>query len=406
MTHTTATGRTPPRLATLIVLTGLAIMTLNMFMPSLPSIAAEFGVSYGTANLSVVLFLVLTAVLQLIIGPLSDRYGRRPVLLVSMGLFIIGSLGCVLSGSITTFLTFRMVQGTVVAGAVLSRAIVRDTAPPEQAASLLGFIGMIMAIAPITGPILGGVFEQFLGWRATFAFFTLTGLVVLVWCWYDLGETNAAPSDTFAAQFRTYPELFRSRRFWGYALCIAFSVGAFYAFLAGAPLANETHFGLSSAALGAGLGSITCGFMAGNFLTGRLVGRLGLSTMVMIGRLVAFVALSTGLGLWLAGVHHLLVVFIPAIVTGFGNGLTLPSANAGAMSVRPQLAGSASGLSGAMMMLGGAAITWATGVTISGAHAAPGVLTVMLISAACGLAAAIWVWRIDRREGLPGQGGS
>ncbi len=396
-----APARTPPRLSTLIVLTGLSVLTLNMFMPSLPSIAEDFGADYAIVNLSIAGYLALTGVLQLILGPMSDRYGRRPVLLVGLAIFVVASLGCALSTSVWMFLAFRMLQGVIIAGSVLSRAVIRDTTEPNQAASLMGYVGMIMAIAPMTGPMFGGLLEQFFGWRSTFVFFTGGGLMVLIWCWIDLGETNTSPSATFAAQFRSYPELLRSRRFWGYTLCVSFSVGAFYAFLGGAPLASKAHFNLSPAALGIGLGSITSGFMLGNYLSGRLTPRYGLTMMMIAGRVVASAALLIGLCLWMAGVHHVLVLFAPAVATGLGNGLTMPSAHAGTMSVRPHLAGSASGLSGAVMVMGGALITWATAALLTDSNAAYGVLGMMLVSAGGGLAAALYVRRIDLREGPP-----
>lgn len=393
--------RTPPKLGTLVVLTGMSVLTLNMFLPSLPSIAREFDASYGLVNLSISGYLILTGILQLIVGPLSDRFGRRPVMLAGLIVFVLASLGCALSTSITSFLAFRMIQGIVISGSVLAKAAIRDTTEPEQAASMLGYVGMIMAIAPMSGPMLGGAFEQFFGWRSTFAFFTFGGFVVLIWCWRDMGETNKNPSATFAAQFRTYPELFRSRRFWGYTLCLSFSVGAFYAFLSGVPLAAEAHFGLTPAMLGLGLGSITGGFMIGNYVSGRAAPKLGLTGMMILGRSVAAGALVVGLAFWSLGFHSLPVLFVPAILTGFGNGLTLPSATAGAMSVRPQLAGSASGLSGAVMVIGGAIITWGTAALLTEENAAFGVLGMMLLSATCGLLSALYVRHIDLREGPP-----
>ena len=208
-------------------------------------------------------YLGVTAALQLVVGPLSDRHGRRPVLLGSLALFVLASVGCALATDIRTLLAFRMLQGAVIGGAVISRAVVRDMMPPREAAGLLGTIAMAMAVAPMLAPVLGGALDQAFGWRASFWAFAAFGGALLAWCWTDLGETNASPSATFGAQLRAYPELVRSRRFWGFSLCMTFSIGAFYVFLSGAPLVAGRLFGLSPAQVGALLGSITAGFAPG-----------------------------------------------------------------------------------------------------------------------------------------------
>ncbi|MEO1732283.1 MAG: multidrug effflux MFS transporter [Pseudomonadota bacterium] len=396
-----AAARTPPHLATLIILTGLSILTLNIFLPSLTQIAETFDAAYGLVNLSVAGYLAVTAVLQVIMGPLSDRFGRRPVLLAGLSIFVVASIGCIFADDIWTFLGFRMLQSAVITGAALSRAVVRDTYSTQESAGILGYIGMVMAIAPMTAPMVGGALDELFGWRSTFVFMFVLGIAVFLLVWTDLGETNTAPSATFRAQFSTYPELLRSRRFWGYSFCLTFSIGAFYGFLGGAPLAAAVLFDLSPTALGIGMGSITGGFMFGNFLSGKFGKRYSLTTMMIAGRLTACCGLIVGLCLFAAGVSHVLVLFGPAVMTGLGNGLTLPAANAGAMSVRPTLAGSASGLSGALTVAGGAIITWGTAAVLVPDYAAFIVQGVMLVCASAGLLAALYVRHIDRTEGLP-----
>ena len=391
---------TPPRPGTLVLLTGLSLASLNLILPSLPGIARALDTPYALVALSVGGYLGVTAVLQLVMGPLSDRYGRRPVLLGSLALFTLASVGCALAPDIQTLLAFRMLQGAVIAGAVLSRAMVRDTRPPREAASLMGYISMAMAAAPMLAPVLGGVVDSALGWRAGFWVFAAMGAGLLAWCWTDAGETLAEPSATFGAQFRAYPELLRSRRFWGHSLCLTFSIGAFYVFLAGAPLVAGRLFGLSPAQLGALLGSITAGFAVGSFFSGRLAARHALTTMMIAGRLVAGAGLLGGLALLAAGAAHVAVLVGAVVLVGVGNGLTVPSATAGALSVRPGLAGSAAGLSGALTVGGGAVLTTLTGAAVAGATSASALLAAMLGSTALALAAALAVHRIEGREGL------
>ena len=393
-------ARTPPHMITLVVLTGLSLVSLNMFAPSLAHMAAEFQVDYGLMSLSIAGYLAMTAVLQIIMGPLSDRFGRRPVLLIGMALFTVASVGCWLATDFWLFLAFRMVQGAVIAGSALSRAVVRDMLEPREAASMMGYISSAMAIAPMLGPMLGGALDGAFGWRADFAAFALFGIGVFALCWFDLGETNLTKSETFSKQFGTYPELLASRRFWGYSACSAFSIGSFYAFLAGAPLVAATVLHLSPETLGFSMGLITLGFFVGTFISARISARYALTTMMIAGRLVSCLGPLVGLVLFGFGVLNVYTLFGAVMVTGFGNGLTVPSAGVGALSVRPQLAGSASGLSGALTVGGGAIVSSATGAVVGGDWAAYILLAVMLASAFMGLLAALYVLSIDRREGV------
>jgi len=390
----------PPRLLTLILLSALSVVSLNMFVASLSNIAEEFQADYALVNLSIAGYAGMTAVLLLIMGPLSDRFGRRPVILTGLLIFILASLGCMLADDIWMFLFFRLLQGAIISGVVLSNAVIRDMVPAKEAASLMGYLAMAWAVAPMLGPMLGGVLDELFGWRASFVAFVAFGVVIFSLCWVDLGETNKAPSATFAKQFQTYPELFQSRRFWGYALCMAFSTGAFYAFLGGVPLVAKAMFGMSAATLGFYMGTITAGFFLGSFLSGRYAKRYPLTTMMIAGRIVACAGLVVGLVLFLTGVVHALSLFGATIFVGVGNGLTMPSSNAGAMSVRPKLAGSASGLSGALTVGGGAVMSLITGALLTEENGAYPLLGMMLFSSLMALAAALYVLRIDRIAAL------
>ncbi len=394
-------AQTPPTLITLIFATALSVLTLNMFLPSLAHMSEDFGVDYGLMNVSVAGYLCVSGVLQLIVGPLSDRYGRRPVLLIAMAVFVAASIGCVLAESIWAFLSFRMIQAAVVAGPVLSSASIRDRYPPNEAASKLGYVAMAMALAPMLGPMLGGALDMLFGWRAGFVLYSLLGAGVLLLLWADMGETNTNRSSTFAAQMREYPHLFRARRFWGYALCAAFSIGGFFSFITGAPLVAAAWFDLSPAMLGLGIGIITGGFMVGNFVTGRIAKRTQLTTMILFGRVVASVGPFCGLLLFIGNMGSVWVFFGSAICVGFGNGLTNANASAGVMSVRPKLAGSAAGLSGALIVALGAVLTMMTGTFVSPENGPYLVLSMMCGSSFAGLLAVLYVRRLDRTDPLP-----
>ncbi len=382
------TASSKPRLSTLILLSALAILPINFFIPSLPGMASEFNVSYGLMGLSLAAYAGVSACLQLIIGPLSDRFGRRPVILWALTIFIVATIGCAVAPDAWTFLACRMVQAVIAPTYAVSLAAIRDTTSREEAAAQFGYLAMAWAIAPMVGPTLGGLLDQVLGWRACFCVLALLGAAVLALCWTDLGETNSAPSNTMAEQYRSYPELLGSKRFWAYCICMAFSVGAFYAFLAGAPLAAAT-FSLSPAILGLYIGSITGGFMVGSFLAGQLAGRLPLTTILIAGRILACAGLVFGLVLYAAGIDHVLALFGPCLFVGLSNGLTQPSANAGAISVRSTHTGSAAGLAGAITIAGASITAAFAGAVLTEENARSGVLLVMLASASIALGAAL-----------------
>lgn len=386
---------TPPHLVTLIVLTAVSVLSLNMVLPSLASIASDLDADYATVSFAVSGYLAVTAVVLLVVGPLSDRVGRRPVLLGALTLFIAASLGCALAEDVATLLTFRMLQAAMISGHALSLAIVRDTTSEREAAGRIGDISMAMAVAPMLGPMLGGVLDTAFGWRANFHVYALAGLALMILCWIDLGETKAANTAGPDTRPETVLTLAREPRYWAYSLCSAFSVGAFYIFLTGAPLVARSMFGVSTAELGLYIGSITAGFMAGGFVSGRLAPRFGPVPMILTGRCIACGGLALGLLAVLAGWLSPLLYFGGTICVGLGNGLTIPSSNARAMSVRPGLAGSAAGLTGALTVGGGAVLTTITGFAVSGERAPAALLALMLAAAGAALLAVLWAMRME-----------
>ncbi len=396
--------KSPPHLITLILLTGFSPMSLNMFLPSLANIAVDLEADYGTVSWAVSGYLAITAIIQLIIGPLSDRIGRRPVLLGALLVFAFASVGCALAQSIEVFLFSRMLQGGIIGGYALSLAIVRDTRSEREAVSLIGYIGMTMAIAPMVGPMLGGVLDTLLGWRSIFAFYAASGFGLLILCWLDLGETKRHRDSDPGTPVRGTTSLLREPLFWAYALCGTFSVGAFYIFLTGAPLVAQTVFEISTAELGFYIGTITVGFMLGGFIAGRFGKGFEPTTMMIVGRIIACIGLAVGLLVLALGISSPQIFFASAIFVGLGNGITMPGSNAGAMSVRPDLAGSAAGLSGALIVAGGAILTAATGAAVTETNSAQTLLILMLVASGLGLGFAIWAsWLRQRAAQCPNE---
>ena len=341
-------------------------MNMSVFLPSLPRMTTYFSTDYAIMQLSVSAYLAVTAVIQIFIGPIADRYGRRPVILVALLVFILATVGCLFSTNIEMFLTFRMLQGAVAVSMVLSRAIVRDMVPQDQAASMIGYVTMGMALVPMIAPMIGGTLDQYYNWRATFIFLIIAGTGVLILAYLDQGETNKATATSFRQQFKEYPELLRARRFWGYVVCAAFASGAFFAFLGGAPLVANQVFGLPPQQSGIGFGAPAVGYAVGNYVSGRFSVRIGINTMILWGSYIVCGGMAASLSLSLLGFSGPFLFFGFCLTVGLGNGLLMPNATAGLLSVRPKLAGTASGLGSASLIGGGAALSVLAGIVLEG----------------------------------------
>lgn len=392
--------RTPPHLVTLVLLAGLAALALNIFLPSLPGMTAYFQTDYRLMQLSVAIYLAVNAVLQLIVGPLSDKFGRRPVILAGMAVFLLATLGCALSQTIGIFLFFRMMQATIVVSMVLSRAIVRDMVPQDKAASMIGYVTMGMALVPMVGPALGGVLDEAFGWQAGFWALFAMGLGVLVLVYVDLGETHAPSGLGIFRQFGEYPELLTSPRFWGYALASGLSSGAFFAYLGGAPYVGDKVFGLTPSEVGIYFGAPAAGYFLGNFFSGRFSVRVGVNRMVFWGTVINAGGIMVNLALFQVGLANAVTFFGLMSLMGLGNGMTIPNATAGALSVRPHLAGTASGLAGALMIGLGAALSALAGASLGPGTGAAPLLWIMLATSLPAVLAILYVIRREVRLGL------
>ena len=387
-------ARKPPRLATLALLTALSALTLNMIVPSLPAMSRDLAARDSLAALAVSGYMLASAAFQLTLGPLSDRLGRRRVMLAALVLYALASLGCMLAPDIGTLLALRVMQGVIVAGTVVTSAAIRDQYSAIESAAKLGAISSAMALAPMLGPVLGGLLDAALGWRAVFGLYTTCGLALLVLVWVDMGETRRPGLPP--PRLRDWGRLLGSARYWAYVLCVAFSVGAFFVFVTGVPYVATAMWGLSSTRVGLGVGSITAGFLVGAVLTARLAPRLGIAPLIGAGRLVATVGLVLALVLLALGVTHPMGLFGLTVFVGLGNGLTISNANAGAMSVRPELSGTAAGLAGALSVALGAVLSALTAIAVERSPTPGMLLSLMLGCVLLSLAAALIAIRLDR----------
>jgi DHA1 family bicyclomycin/chloramphenicol resistance-like MFS transporter len=379
-------------LALLMAMTSIAPLALNILVPAIPGLALRLNTDAAAVQLTVSLFLFAMAISQLTMGTLSDRYGRRPVVLGGLSLAVLASLGAIMAEGIGALIVARMAQALgASAGVVIGRAIIRDLFGRDRAASMMGLVTTVMVVAPMVAPMIGGLLDTAFGWQAIFAFVAVAALAVLIW------ETNAPQTGAAPGQYRAdVAALLRNAPFWGYVGGAAFGSASFFSFLGGGPHVVVTMMGRSSAEYGFWFAFTAFGFMGGNFLTSRLTQRHGVDTMIkvgigfeLIGAIVALVAaeLYFTAGPW--------IVFVPQMVVGFGNGVLLPNCIAGAVSVRPHAAGAASGITGFTQMTLGALAAQFTGWIIAGA-ATPLPMTLTILG--CTVAAAVSFVGLTRKR--------
>ncbi|MFK0164837.1 multidrug effflux MFS transporter [Rhizobium sp. NPDC090279] len=388
--------RARPRLTTLILLSALAVLPVNIILPSLPKIAAAFHADFALVNLSVAGFSFVTAFLEAIGGALSDRFGRRPVVLASLSIFIVASIGCVLAPNIGIFLLFRMMQACIGPCYSVALVVIKETSDEREAASKFGYLAMGWALAPMVGPLFGGTLDELFGWQSIFVVLAVLGMAAFVLSTRELKGSRAPSSGMSRNYLASYGLLLRSTRFWAYTLCMACSMGVLYIFLGGAPLTVGDTFGGSSAMLGFYMGLVPAGFILGSYLAGRYASKFPLGAVLVIARLLTCIGLAFGLALSLTGMTQIWALFGPCIFIGLGNGLTMPAANSGAMSVRSDMVGTAAGLAAAMRIAGGALIGSIAGLFLARSATIHTLFTLMLISALLALLAALWAAVVEK----------
>lgn len=354
-----------PSLLILIAVSGIGPLALNLFIPSMPGLEAEFGVPYATVQLTLTLYLIGMAGSQLVYGPLSDRFGRRPPLVIGLGLFAFASLLAALAPSIEFLIAARLLQAVGgSSGIVLSRAIVRDLYGRDKSASVLGYVTMAWVVAPMIAPTVGGFLDGVAGWRS--GFFLLAGLGALVCfaAWRALHETHHQRQSlpALSGLVGSYRLLLSRPRFVAYALTLGFSSGVFFSFLAGAPYVMVVQLGLTPLDYGLWFMLVSIGYMTGNGLSGRFSERLGADRMLDIGTGLSLLAAIASLTAALSGALSPITLFGPMLLVALGNGLSIPNGIAAAISIVPSIAGAASGLAGFMQMALGAVTSQSTGL--------------------------------------------
>ena len=364
----------PALIVLLGALTAFGPLSIDMYLPALPTIAADLGVHTARTQLTLGAFLLGFSGGQLVYGPLSDRFGRRLPLLAGLVLFVLASLGCALARDLATLVVCRFVEALGgCAGPVIARAVVRDLYQRDQAARVLSLMVLVMGSAPILAPLVGAEILRFAGWRAIFAFLLGFGLLILAATALLLDETNPQERRARGGLFTltlAYGEVLTHRRFLGYALSSACVYAGLFAYLTGSPLVIITLFGVPPEHFALIFAFNALGILAAASVNGRLVMRLGVDRMLKGGLLLAAVAGSL-LGLAaLSGLGGLGALLVPLFFFLATMGLVGPNAVAACLSLFPARAGSASALVGTLQFLAGALASMLLGA-MSGASALP-----------------------------------
>ncbi len=391
--------RTPWRLlALLIAMAGMSSLSLNILVPAMPGLATKLAADPARVQLTVSLYLLGLAAAQLVFGPLSDRFGRRPVVLAGLALATIASTAAIFAASIASLVIARVAQSLGAStGQTIGRAIIRDLYDRQHAASMIGLVTSVVVLMPMVAPLIGGILDTLFGWEAIFAFTAVLSFAICAWAMLDLPETrNLSLGPNSERHFRAdLAALAASPRFFGYALCAGLGSAPFFSFLGAAPHVVVSMLGRTSAEYGLWFFVPSIGFMAGNFAVSRLTTRFGIDALIRwgIALTIAGCLLNVSVYVALPG-WEMFTIFLPQIVIGFGNGLLLPTSIAGAVSIRPQVAGTASGVTGFVQMGIAAIAAQLGGHVISQATDALPMLLLMLIF---GLATAAAVFTLVRR---------
>jgi DHA1 family bicyclomycin/chloramphenicol resistance-like MFS transporter len=344
--------------ALIVAITACGTLGMHLIIPALPATARALGVSAGTIQLSITLYLVGLAIGQPLYGPVSDRFGRRPVLLAGLALFTLAGAATTAAPNAWLLVVARVLQSIgACAGLVLGRAIVRDSAAPDRAAAQLAMLTMVMSMAPAIAPVLGGYATAWIGWRAAFALLAVIGAVTFVLAVLLLPETNRAHTGTRASLLIGSVRLLRSRAFRGFVLGGAFTTTSFYAFMAASPFILIDLLHQPTERVGLYYLLLMAGVAAGSFAANRVAGRIRVQTALRLANALAIAGAALFMFADLAGILSVATVIAPVVLFMVGAGMASPFALAGAVSVNPHAIGAASGLYGFTQMAYGALCT-------------------------------------------------
>ncbi|MEQ8815536.1 MAG: multidrug effflux MFS transporter [Thalassobaculum sp.] len=387
--------------ALLTTLVAFGPISTDMYLPSLPALVTDFGSDVPTVQLTLSAFLVAFAVAMLAYGPLSDRFGRRPVLIGAITVYLLASVACALAPSIEWLIAARVLQAVgCCAGPVLGRAVVRDVYGRDRAATVLSYMGTAMALAPAIGPIAGGWLQVAYGWQATFWVLTAFSGLALVGVLLMLDETNAhrnPHATSLRGLLHSYRALLSHRGYLGYVATISACYSVIFSFISGSSFVLIEVVGLSADLYGMCFATMVIGYMSGTFLSGRFGRKVGIDRLILAGAAVSTAAGLAMAGFAWAGEATVATIVLPQIVAMFGVGLVFPNCQAGAIGPFPTMAGAASALLGFSQMGVAAAVGLGIGYAFDGT-ARPMATGIALASLLTLLSFRVIVWPLRLRS--------
>jgi DHA1 family bicyclomycin/chloramphenicol resistance-like MFS transporter len=393
-------AQTPPPTHALLVANLLAqlafgLLAMTICLPSMQEWAGIFGASQASVQLTFSGYVIAYGGLQLLYGPLSDRLGRKNILL--FGLFVagVGSVLAALAPNLGLLTLARVLQGAgSAAGMVVGRAMVQDLFQGPARTRVMAYIGMTMGLCPPLATIIGGQLHVRLGWQSNFVLIAVLAAVLFVAAWRGLPDhqkTTTVQPHWLRAMWASYARLAREPAFILYVALLSMITATFYTFLSGAPIVLGSY-GVGPEGIGYYIMSIPLAYIVGNYLTSHLVHRTGERPMMRLGQALTLSGVALMLGLALAGWHSPLAFALPLILLGIGHGFLVPPALAGTVSLVPALAGSAAAVAGLMQQVMGAV----GGFTV-GLFTHEGAVNLGLLMVGFSLCAALAQWLLHRR---------
>ncbi len=343
----------PGRLAMTLLLgllVSFAPMTIDLYLPAFPIMARDLATDAESIQLTLSVYMVGFALSQTIFGPISDRFGRKPTIMIGTSIYLVASVACALATTVEQLIVFRLFQSIGAAAApVVARAVVRDMFTREEAARMYSVVTTVVAIAPVVAPVLGGFIVVWLGWRANFWVLTGFGASAMLLVIVMLPETNRNPDPNatrIGQMLRNFATMLSNRAYLGYVLTVMGNFSGLFAYLLGASFVLVDQLGMSPTSFGLSFGAASVGFMSGAFLGSRIVRYAGVERMCLAG--TSFTAAGGALVfvlIW-SNVISIWSIIVPTIVYFFGMGMSQPNIQAGAISPYPQMAGAAASLLG------------------------------------------------------------
>ena len=358
-------AHSPWLIANVLAQIAFGLLAMTLCLPSMQEWGAIFDTPQADVQLTFSGYVVAYGALQLVYGPLSDRYGRKPILMLGLVVAGLASVMAALATDITTLIAARVLQGAgCAASMVVSRSMVQDLFTGPQRTRVMAYIGMALGMCPPLATLIGGQMHVRFGWQTNFVLLAVLAVLLWVAAWLGLprgAQTAPASGHWLRAMLRAYARLLREPRFLLYVAILAATTATFYAFLAGAPIVLK-GYGIGPDGIGWFIMAVPVSYILGNFMTSRLIAQAGESRVMAWGQVLTLGGLVVMLALGLGGVQTALAVALPLLLLGLGHGLLNPPTLAGTVGVLPALAGSAAAMAGLMQQLTGASAGYLVGL--------------------------------------------